>query len=154
MREILIILSLIVSSFCAYADDNDAIYDPIQTPIYLGKTLFCSKIADDINKTPCDIESRLVVYSQNVEDTIRGVLQFRINFDTTKAMVNTELAVKDITDLRFVRCDKSGIEMDTFQSEFYEELCSWHWWLGEYINPLTLYPQQVWTIKYIVIKNQ
>jgi len=41
--------------------------------------------------------------------------------------------------------------MNTFQSEFYEELHSWHWWLGEYMNPLTLYPQQLWTIKYIVI---
>ena len=151
MRNIFIILILVASSVCSFADNNDAIYDPIQTPIYCGRTLFCSKNVNDIDKTPCDKESRLVVYSHNAEDTIRGTLQFRINIDTTNAAVNKELTVQEITDLRFVRCDKLGIEMNTFQSEFYEELRSWHWWLGEYMNPLTLYPQQLWTIKYIVI---
>ena len=147
MKNIFTIFTLIALSVYSFADDNDTIYDPIQTPIYCGKTLFCSKIVDDIDKTPCDTESRLVIYSKNAEYTIRGVLQFRISIDTTNAAVNTELLVQEITDLRFVRCDKSEFEMNTFQSEFYEELCSWHWWLGEYMNPLTLYPQQLWTIK-------
>ena len=78
MRNIFIILILVASSVCSFADNNDAIYDPIQTPIYYERTLFCSKNVNDIDKTPCDKESRLVVYSHNAEDTIRGTLQFMI----------------------------------------------------------------------------
>ena len=76
MRNIFIIIAIVASSVYSIADDSDAVYDPIRTPIYCGKILFCSKIVDDIDKTPCDIESRLVLYSKNTEDTIRGVMQF------------------------------------------------------------------------------
>lgn len=151
MRNIFIIIAIVASSVYSIADDSDAVYDPIRTPIYCGKILFCSKIVDDVDKTPCDIESRLVLYSKNTEDTIRGVMQFWISFDIKNAEVNKELVVLEIADLRFIRCDKSNFNMNILLPEFYEELHSWHWWLGEYMNPLTLYPQQLWTIKYIVI---
>ena len=84
------------------ADNNDAIYDPIQTPIYFGKRLFCSTIVDNIDETPCDSESRLVVCSPNVIDTIQGVMLFWIHFDTTNVAVNKELKVKEIVDLEFI----------------------------------------------------
>ena len=151
MKNIFIIITLIASSVNAIADNNDAIYDPIRTPIYYGKTLFCSKIVDDVDKTPCDTESRLVLYSKNIEDTIRGVMQFWISFDIKNAEANKELVVQEIADIQFIRGDKPYFEMNALQPEFYEELFSLHWWLGEYVNSHTLYPQQLWTMRYIVI---
>ena len=150
MRKILIII-LVASSVYCLADNNDVIYDPIQTPIYLGKTLFCSTIVDNIDETPCNPESRLVVCSPYVIDTIQGVMQFWIHFDTTNVVINKELKVKEIVDLEFIRYDKTEFGMDVLRPAFYEELRSWHWWLGDYINPLTMYPWQQWTMRFIVV---
>lgn len=150
MRKILIII-LVASSVYCLADNNDVIYDPIQTPIYLGKTLFCSTIVDNIDETPCDPESRLVVCSPYVIDTIQGVMLFWIHFDTTNVVINKELKVKEIVDLEFIRYDKTEFGMDALRPAFYEELRLWHWWLGDYINPLTMYPWQQWTMRFIVI---
>ena len=121
MRKILIII-LVASSVYCLADNNDAIYDPIQTPIYFGKTLFCSTIVDNIDETPCDPESRLVIYSPNVKDSIQGAMLFWIHFDTTNVAVNKELKVKEIVDLEFIRCDKTEFDMNTLRPAFYEEL--------------------------------
>ena len=82
MKKIFIIIIFVVSSVYLIADDIDAIYDPIITPIYTGRTLFCSVMTDDIDKTPCDPESRHIVYSTNVIDTIQGVMLFWIHFET------------------------------------------------------------------------
>lgn len=135
----------------SFADNNDAIYDPIQTPVYFGKTLFCSTIVDNIDETPCDPESRLVVYSPNVKDSIQGVMQFWIHFDTTNVVTNKELKVKEIVDLEFIGYDKTEFGIDALRPAFYEELRLWHWWLGDYINPLTMYPWQQWTMRFIVV---
>lgn len=151
MKKIFIIIIFVVSSVYLIADDIDAIYDPIITPIYTGRTLFCSVMTDDIDKTPCDPESRHIVYSTNVIDTIQGVMSFWIHFDTINLEPNKELTVKEITSLQFIRCDKPEFDISTLLPEFYEELHLWHWWLGDYVNPLTMYPKQQWTAKFIVI---
>ena len=150
MRKILIIVLVALSVYCL-ADNNDAIYDPIQTPIYFGKTLFCSTIVDNIDETPCDPESRLVIYSPNVKDSIQGAMLFWIHFDTTNVAVNKELKVKEIVDLEFIRCDKTEFDMNTLRPAFYEELRLWHWWLGDYMNSFTMYPWQQWTMRFIVV---
>lgn len=151
MKKIFISIIFVASSVWSIADDIGAIYDPIGTPIYTGKTLFCSAIINDIDETPCDPESRHIVYSTNVIDTIQGVMLFRIHFDTTNVEANKELAVKEITDLQFIRCDKPEYDMNALLPEFYEELRLWHWWLGDYVNPPTTYPWHQWVAKFIVI---
>ena len=108
-------------------------------------------MTDDIDKTPCDPESRHIVYSTNVIDTIQGVMSFWIHFDTINLEPNKELTVKEITSLQFIRCDKPEFDISTLLPDFYEELHLWHWWLGDYVNPLTMYPKQQWVAKFIVI---
>ena len=154
MRYIICTIALIIGligCFAGKTTDEDVIYDPIQTPIYMGKTLYCSKISNNVDETPCDKESRLILCSPNVEDTVTGILQYKVTFDTTSVETNKELLVKDIDDISCIRCDKQGYDMNALTFAFRNELLSWHWWLGDYLNPHTLYPQQVWTIKFIVI---
>ena len=151
MKKVLISIILVASSVYCVADNNDALYDPIRTPIYAGKKLFCSTIVYNIDETPCDPESRLVVYSSKVIDTIQGVMLFRIHFDTTNVAVNKELKVKEIVDLEFIRCDKTEYDMNALRPAFYDELRLWHWWLGDYMNPLTMYPWQQWTMRFVVV---
>ena len=55
-------------------------------------------------------------------DTIQGVMLFWIHFDITNLEANKELAVKEITDLQFIRCDKPEYDMNALLPEFYEEL--------------------------------
>lgn len=134
-------------------ESDETIYDPIQTPVYTGTTLFCSKIAYDVNETPCDAESRLVVYSSDVRDTIQGALRFIISFDIATAGANKELVVQDINDIEIFRCDNPELDADTFIPIFREALSGWHWWLGDYMNPLTMYPRQQWAMKYIIVPD-
>lgn len=134
-------------------ESDETIYDPIQTPVYTGTTLFCSKIAYDVNETPCDAESRLVVYSSDVRDTIQGALRFIISFDIATAGAYKELVVQDINDIEIFRCDNPELDADTFIPIFREALSGWHWWLGDYMNPLTMYPRQQWAMKYIIVPD-
>ena len=32
-----------------------------------------------------------------------------------------------------------------------EELLKWHWWIGDYFDPCTLYPSQIWTTRFLVV---
>ena len=36
-------------------------------------------------------------------------------------------------------------------SEIREELLKWHWWIGDYFDPCTLYPSQIWTTRFLVV---
>ena len=153
MKKSFTIVALIVMSVYCYADDNEeyVVTHPKITPIYVGKTLFCSLIAYDLNETPCDPEPRLKVYSHNAVDTIHGALYYEIHFDTINAQFNTELPVLEINDVTIFRCDKPELNMEVLLPEFYEELQTRHYWLGNYINHQTLYPWQQWATKFIVI---
>lgn len=153
MKKSFTIVALIVMSVYCYADDNEeyVVTHPKITPIYFGRTLFCSTMPISYGETPCDPESRLVLYSPIVVDTIQGRLLYRIHFDTINAEVNKELPVLEITDLIFWSCNKAKFYMNLLRPKFYKELRLWHYWLGDYINPMTLYPWQQWTIKFIVI---
>ena len=140
-----------VISCCANNIERDVIYDPIRTPIYMGRMLFCSIIEYNHKKVPCDPDSRLIVYSNHIQDTVQGVLQFKVYFDIEVAAPNKELPVIDIDGVEFIRFDQCNIDLINFISIFREELLKWHWWLGDYLNPLTLYSQQVWVIKFMLI---
>lgn len=153
MKKLFLIVALIVMSVYCYADDNEeyVVTHPKITPIYFGRTLFCSTMPISYGETPCDPESRLVLYSPIVVDTVHGALYYKIHFDTINAQFNTELPVLEIKDVTIFRCDKPELDMNLLRPKFYKELRLWHYWLGDYINPQTLYPWQQWTIKFIVI---
>ena len=127
---------------------GDTIYDPKSTPIYLGKTLYCSKIVHYSEDVLCDKEPNLKVYTPYVKDTIKGVLQHTVSFDISNAAPYQELPVIDISEVTFV---KPRFENDTLAALCREELLTWHWWLGKYINPLTLFSKQAWASPYIII---
>lgn len=69
------------------------------------------------------------------------------------AIVHTRAANPPSKDIEAFRCDNPELDADTFIPIFREALSSWHWWLGDYMNPLTMYPRQVWTMKYIIVPD-
>lgn len=149
MKTKTVILSLILSIMYGYAQSNDTIYDPISTPIYVGKTLFCSMVQYYPGDTLCDSESSLVIYSSDVKDTLQGALTCIVHFDTENVGLYQEIPVVDITDIEFVK--PQLVETAKWSNQFREELLTLHWWTGKYINPLTFYPKQTWTFRYRII---
>ena len=150
MKTKIFILSLILSIMYGYAQNNDTIYDPTSTPIYVGKTLFCSMVQYYYpGDTLCDSESSLVIYSADVEDTLQGALTCIVHFVTENVGLYQEIPVVDITDVEFVK--PQLVETAKWPNQFREELLTLHWWTGKYINPLTFYPKQTWTFRYRII---
>ena len=115
---------------------------PMSTPIYVGKSLFhpFSGYKD------CPI-----VQTSCVEDTIQVIVQYWVHFDVTCAEKNKELPVRDINGLQCMRCNVPSDIMCELASEIREELLKWHWWIGDYYNPCTLYPSQIWTTRFFVV---
>ena len=126
-------------------DTNDELMGiPISTPIYLGKTLFCQSI------------EKPILYSSFVKDTVQVLVQFQVHFDVTSAEANRELTVLDITNLKCMRysVNMPFEVMSELAPAFREELLTWHWWLGDYLNPLTLYPSEVCVIQFLILPNK
>ena len=115
---------------------------PMSTPIYVGKSLF---------HPFSGYKDRPIVQTSCVEDTIQVIVQYWVHFDVTCAEKNKELSVRDINGLQCMRCNVPSDIMCELSSEIREELLKWHWWIGDYFDPCTLYPSQIWTTRFLVV---
>lgn len=120
---------------------------PMSTPIYVGKTLYCR-----LNDYDCGTDmNRPIVQTSCVEDTIQIFVQFWVNFDVTDAEKNKELPVRDINGLQCMKCNVPSDIICELTSKIREEILKWHWWIGDYYNPCTLSPSQIWTTRFLVV---
>lgn len=120
---------------------------PMSTPIYVGKSLYCRLYDYD-----CGTDmNRPIVQTSCVEDTIQIIVQFWVHFDVTDAEKNKELPVRDINGLQCMRCNVPSDIICELASKIREEILKWHWWIGDYYNPCTLYPSQIWITRFLVV---
>lgn len=154
---ILFVCLLSTTYICAINDTDDQtdvenvtpVATPMSTPIYVGKSLYCP-----LHDYDCGTDTnRPIVQTSCVEDTIQVIVQYWVHFDVTCAEKNKELPVRDINGLQCMRCNVPSDIMCELASEIREELLKWHWWIGDYYNPCTLYPSQIWTTRFLVVPD-
>jgi hypothetical protein len=120
---------------------------PMSTPIFVGKSLYCP-----LHDYDCGTDmNRPIVQTSCVEDTIQVIVQYRVNFDVTGAEKNKELPVRDINGLQCIKCNVPSDIICELASKIREEMLKWHWWIGDYYNPCTLSPSQIWTTRFLVV---
>lgn len=120
---------------------------PMSTPIYVGKSLYCR-----LNDYDCGTDmNRPIVQTSCVEDTIQIFVQFWVHFDVTDAEKNKELPVRDINGLQCMKCNVPSDIICELASKIREEILKWHWWIGDYYNPCTLSPSQIWITRFLVV---